>query len=283
MNHLSNSLHDTDKATMLHPVTDARAHEAHGPMIVDRGAGIRLWDTEGREYIDGLAGLWSVAVGYGEPRLRDAAAAQMDRLPFYHTFASKSHAPAIRLAAKLTEMAPEGLTRAFFTSSGSEAVDTVVKMLWYRNNALGRPEKKRFLARTKAYHGITVAAGSLTGLPANHRDFDLPAIPVTHLTCPHHYRFGRDGEDEAAFAARLLAEAEAAILREGPETIAAFIGEPLMGAGGVMPPPEGYWPGIAALCQRHDILLGGRRGSSTGSAAWARRGARRPTASRPTS
>lgn len=152
-------------------------------------------------------------------------------------------------------MTPEGLDRVFFTNSGSEANDTVVKMVWYMNNALGRPEKKKFLARTKGYHGITVASGSLTGLPANHRDFDLPVIPVTHLTCPHHYRFGRDGESEADFTARLLAEAEEVIEREGPETIAAFIGEPLMAAGGVMPPPEGYWPGIEALCRKHDILL----------------------------
>ncbi|TMV68072.1 aminotransferase class III-fold pyridoxal phosphate-dependent enzyme, partial [Thioclava sp. BHET1] len=140
-------------------------------------------------------------------------------------------------------------------SSGSEANDTVVKLVWYMNNALGRPEKKKFLARTKAYHGVTVASASLGGLVGNHRDFDLPAIPVFHLTCPHHYRFAEAGESEAQFTARLLQEAEDVILREGPETIAAFIGEPVMGAGGVMVPPEGYWPGIEALCRKYDILL----------------------------
>jgi 4-aminobutyrate--pyruvate transaminase len=129
-------------------------------------------------------------------------------------------------------MTPPQLTRVFFTNSGSEAVDTTVKMVWYANNALGRPKKKKFLARQKAYHGITVASGSLTGLPGNHRDFDLPAIPVRHLTCPHFYRFGAAGETEAQFTARLLSEAESVILAEGPETVAAFIGEPLMGAGG---------------------------------------------------
>ena len=251
----SNSLHHSDATTMLHPYTDARLHEAQGPMIIERGKGIHLWDSEGKQYIDGLAGLWSVGVGYGEPRLQAAAMAQMEKLPYYHTFAHKSHEPAIRLAEKLVEMTPENLTRVFFTSSGSEANDTVIKLVWYMNNALGRPKKKKFLARTKGYHGITVASGSLTGLPLNHRDFDLPAIPVTHLTCPHHYRFGHEGESEAEFTVRLLAEAEETIQQEDPETIAAFIGEPLMGAGGVMPPPEGYWPGIEALCRKYDILL----------------------------
>ncbi len=255
MNTHPNSLHHGDVTTLLHPFTDARKHEDQGPIIIDHGQGVTLWDTEGREYVDGLAGLWSVAVGYGQQRLVDAAARQMEKLPFYQIFAHKSHEPAIRLAEKLVEMTPEGLDRVFFTNSGSEANDTVVKMVWYLNNALGRPEKKKFLARQKAYHGITIASGSLTGLPLNHKDFDLPAIPVIHLTCPHHYRFGHEGESEAEFAQRLIDEAEEVILREGPETIAAFIGEPLMGAGGVMPPPEGYWPGIAALCKKHDILL----------------------------
>src|SRR5579863_3271381 len=170
-------------------------------------------------------------------------------------FGHKSHEPAIRLAEKLVAMTPPQLTRVFFTNSGSEANDTVVKLIWYYNNALGRPKKKKFLARKKAYHGITVASGSLTGLPNNHRDFDLPAIPVRHLTCPHFYREGKAGESEAQFTARLLAEAEAVMLEEGPETIAAFFGEPLMAAGGVMPPPQGYWPGIEALCRKYDILL----------------------------
>jgi 4-aminobutyrate--pyruvate transaminase len=250
-----NALARTDVATELHPYTDARLHEQTGPIVIDRGQGIYVYDTAGREYIEAMAGLWSVAVGFNEPRLVQAAAAQMSRLPYYHMFGHKSHEPAIRLGEKLIAMTPDQLTRVFFTNSGSEANDTVVKLVWYYNNALGRPKKKKFLARHKGYHGITVASGSLTGLPANHRDFDLPAIPVKHLTCPHFYRFGAEGETEAQFTARLIAEAEAVIQEEGPETIAAFIGEPLMGAGGVMAPPVGYWPGIAALCRKHDILL----------------------------
>ena len=252
---LSNSLAQADIATTLHPYTDAVLHAEKGPLIIARGQGIHVYDDRGKEYIEGLAGLWSVAVGFNEPRLVEAAARQMQQLPYYHTFAHKAHEPSIRLAEKLVEMTPENLTRVFFTNSGSEANDTVIKMVWYMNNALGRPEKKKFLARTKGYHGITIAAGSLTGLPNNHRDFDLPAIPVTHLTCPHFYRFGAAGETEAEFTARLLREAEETILQEGPETIAAFIGEPLMAAGGVMPPPEGYWQGIEALCRKYDILL----------------------------
>jgi 4-aminobutyrate--pyruvate transaminase len=244
-----------DIATELHPYTDARLHEQTGPIVIDRGHGIYVYDSAGKEYIEAMAGLWSVAVGFNEPRLVQAAAAQMTKLPFYHLFGHKSHEPAIRLGEKLVAMTPAQLTRVFFTNSGSEANDTVIKLIWFYNNALGRPKKKKFLARNKAYHGINVASGSLTGLPNNHRDFDLPAIPVRHLTCPHFYRFGAAGESESQFTTRLLQEAESVILEEGPETIAAFIGEPLMAAGGVMPPPQGYWPGIEALCRKYDILL----------------------------
>jgi 4-aminobutyrate---pyruvate transaminase len=269
---LSNSLAHTDISATLHPYTDARAHERQGPVIIDRGKGIYVYDEAGKEYIEGLAGLWSVAVGFEEPRLVKVAAEQMAKLPYYHTFSHKAHESSIRLAEKIVEMTPKPLTRVFFTSSGSEANDTVVKMVWFMNNALGRPKKKKFLARNRAYHGITVASGSLTGLLNNHRDFDLPAIPVRHLTCPHFYRFGHLGETEEAFCMRLIAEAEATILEEGPETIAAFIGEPLMAAGGVMPAPAGYWQGIKALCHKYDILLVadevitgfGRLGSSFG-------------------
>ncbi|MQQ09073.1 aminotransferase class III-fold pyridoxal phosphate-dependent enzyme [Epibacterium sp. SM1979] len=255
MSTLSNSLHAADVAHSIHPYTNARLHEEQGPLIMTRGDGARVYDSEGKEYIEGLAGLWSVAVGFSEPRLREAAMKQMEELPYYHSFAHKANEPAIRLAEKLAEMTPDGLNRAFFTNSGSEANDTVIKMVWFMNNALGRPEKKKFLSRTKAYHGITVASGSLTGLPGNHRDFDLPIIPVTHLTCPHFWRNGAEGETEAEFTARLLTELEETIVAEGPDTIAAFIGEPVMGAGGVITPPQGYWPGVAEICAKYDILL----------------------------
>lgn len=254
-NRFSNSLAAADIATGLHPYTNARLHETKGPLIMDRGEGIYVYDLNGKQYIESFAGLWSVAIGFSEPRLVDAATRQMQKLPFYHTFNHMSHEPNIRLAEKLVEISPEQFTRVSFTNSGSEANDTVVKMIWYVNNARGKPQKKKFLARTKGYHGITMASGSLTGLPNNHRDFDLPIIPVIHLTTPHLRTSGQDGETEAEFTARLLLEIEDTILAEGPDTIAAFIGEPLMAAAGVLVPPAGYWQGVEALCQKYDIVL----------------------------
>jgi len=255
MNVLPNSLHARDIAYQIHPYTNARRHERTGPIVIERGSGIHVYDDQGREYIEGLAGLWSVAVGFGENRLVEAAARQMAKLPYYHTFTHKSHEPAIELAEKVAKLAPEGLTHVFFTNSGSEANDTVVKLVWYYNNALGRPEKKKFIARNGGYHGITIASGSLTGLQLNQRGFDLPLPFVKHVTCPHHYRFAEAGESEEAFADRLAAELEATILAEGSETVAAFIGEPLIGAGGVLPPPRTYWEKVQAVCRRHDVLV----------------------------
>ncbi len=252
---LPNSIQARDVAYMLHPNTDARKHEKTGPIVIERGEGIRVYDDQGKEYIEAMAGLWSVAVGFGEPRLVEAAARQMSRLPYYPTFSHKSNEPAINLAERLVTMAPEGLAKVFFTNSGSEANDTVVKLVWFYNNAIGRPAKKKFIARHGGYHGITVASGSLTGTPVNHRGFDLPLPQMMHVTCPHHYRFAAAGESEEAFSDRLAEELEAKILAEGPETVAAFIGEPLIGAGGVIPPPAGYWAKIQAVCRRHDVLV----------------------------
>jgi 4-aminobutyrate--pyruvate transaminase len=255
MTALPNSLHARDVAYVLHPYTNARRHERLGPMVIDHGKGVYVYDDQGREYIEGMAGLWSVAVGFGEQRLVDAAAKQMAKLPYYHTFSHKSHEPSIDLAEKLVSMSPDGLDHVFFTNSGSEANDTVVKIVWYYNNAIGRPEKKKFIARNGGYHGITIASGSLTGLQVNQRGFDLPLDFVRHVTCPHFYRFGQPGETEETFADRLAAELEATILAEGPETIAAFIGEPVMGAGGVIVPPATYWEKVQAVCRKYDVLV----------------------------
>ncbi|MFB9984955.1 aminotransferase [Mesorhizobium kowhaii] len=251
----SNSLAAADIATGLHPFTNARLHEQKGPLIMERGEGIYVYDVTGKKYIESFAGLWSVGLGFSEQRLVDAAVKQMQRLPFYHTFNHMSHEPNIRLAEKLVEITPDHITRVSYTNSGSEANDTVVKMIWYLNNARGLPKKKKFLARKKGYHGITMVSGSLTGLPNNHRDFDMPIIPVIHLTTPHLRTSGLDGESEAEFTARLLAELEETILREGPETVAAFIGEPLMAAAGVLVPPQGYWQGVEAICRKYDVFL----------------------------
>ncbi|WP_152045976.1 aspartate aminotransferase family protein [Aureimonas psammosilenae] len=254
-NALPNSMHARDVEYLFHAVTNARRHEERGPIVIERGDGIHVFDDEGKSYIEAMAGLWSVAVGFGEKRLADAAYRQMQRLPYYHSFSHKSNEPAIMLAERLVRMSPAKLTKAFFANSGSEANDTAIKMVWYYNNALGRHEKKTFIARQNAYHGITIASGSLTGLPTNHRDFDLPIIPVRHVTCPHHYRNALPGESEEAFSTRLAEELENLVIEAGPETVAAFIGEPLMGAGGVLPPPAGYWEKIQAVCRKYDILI----------------------------
>ena len=255
MTPLPNSLAARDIAYYFHPATNARRHEQVGPMMIERGRGIYVFDDQGKEYIEGLAGLWSVAVGFGEPRLAAAAAAQMEKLPFYHSFSHKSHPAATTLAERLVKMAPGKMAKAHFTSSGSEANDLVIKLIWYFNNALGRPLKKKIVSRQRAYHGVTIASGSLTGLPAFHRDFDLPLPMMRHVSCPNHWRFGLPGESEEAFSTRLADELEALILAEGPDTVAAFIGEPVMGAGGVMPPPRTYWEKIQAVCRRHDVLV----------------------------
>ncbi|MDB6454113.1 aspartate aminotransferase family protein [Falsirhodobacter sp. 20TX0035] len=252
---LPNSLQGRDIRYLLHPVTNARAHEKTGPLVIARGEGIYVYDDAGKDYIEGLAGLWSVGLGFSEKRLVDAAKKQLDVLPYMHLFASKGQEPSILLAEKLVQMTPEGLDRVHFTNSGSEANDTVIKMVWFYNNAIGRPEKKKFIGRIKGYHGITIGAGSLTGIPANHKGFDLPLDFVRHVSTPHFWRFGQEGETEEQFSDRLATELEETILAEGPETVAAFIGEPLMGAGGVIVPPKGYWEKIQAVCRKYDILI----------------------------
>ncbi|MEO4043654.1 aspartate aminotransferase family protein [Hoeflea sp. CAU 1731] len=250
-----NSQAARDLQYVLHPYTNARRHEEVGPTIIERGNGVYVIDDEGNHLIEGLAGLWSVAVGFSEPRLVEAACRQMEKLPYSHIFSHKSHNPCIALSEKLVQMTPEGLDHVFFTNSGSEANDTVIKLVRYYNNAIGRPEKKKFIARQRGYHGVTVASASLTGLPLNHADFDLPIAGVLHTGCPHYYRYAEPGESETDFADRLARDLEEMILEEGPETIAAFIGEPLMAAGGVYVPPEGYWQKVQAVCREYDVLV----------------------------
>ena len=250
-----NSDEARDIAYHFHGYTNARAHEEQGPLIMDRGDGIYVFDTSGKRYIEGMAGLWSVAVGFHERRLIDAATLQMQKLPYYHNFAHRSHGPAIDLAEKLIELAPVPMSKVFFTNSGSEANDTILKMLWYRSNSMGKPEKKKVISRVRGYHGVTIASASMTGLPNNHRSFDLPIDGVLHTTCPHYWREGREGESEEQFATRCAADLDAMIQAEGPDTIAAFIAEPLMGAGGVVVPPKTYWEKIQAVLAKYDILL----------------------------
>ncbi|MEI8395258.1 MAG: aspartate aminotransferase family protein [Rhodospirillaceae bacterium] len=249
-----------DQAYLFHPYTNLKRHEQEGPFIIERGHGVMVTDDTGREYIEGMAGLWCVALGFDESRLAAAAEHQMRTLPFYHVFGHKSHGPAIDLAEQLVKLAPwplkgKPLTKVLFANSGSEANDTAIKLIWYYNNALGRPEKKKIISRMKAYHGVTVATASLTGLPNNHRDFDLPIARILHAECPHYYRHANPGESEEAYATRLAENLDVLIQVEGPDTVAAFFAEPIMGAGGVIVPPATYFEKIQAVLQRHDVLL----------------------------
>ncbi|KAG4072844.1 hypothetical protein HA402_009708 [Bradysia odoriphaga] len=224
-------------------------------MIIEGGEGIYVHDNEGRRYIEGMAGLWSVGVGFSDQRLIKAATDQLQKLPFYHNFGHKSHAPAIDLAEKLIAIAPVPMSKVFYTNSGSEANDTVLKMIWYRSNAMGQPQKKKVISRMRGYHGVTIASASLTGLPNNHKSFDLPIERVLHTMAPHFWKDGLAGETEEEFATRCADELEAMIQREGPETIAAFWAEPVMGAGGVVVPPKTYYAKIQAVLDKHDILF----------------------------
>jgi 4-aminobutyrate--pyruvate transaminase len=244
-----------DIATSIHPYTNLKVHETEGPLVITEGDGVFVRDENGKSYLEGLAGLWCASLGFSERRLAEAAYQQMLKLPFYHTFAHKAHDIGIELAEKLLGIAPVPMTKVFFVNSGSEANDTVVKLVWYYNNALGRPRKKKIISRAKAYHGVTVASASLTGLPNNHRDFDLPIANILHVDCPHFYRFGQPGESEEAFASRMADSLEKRIVSEGPETVAAMIGEPIMGAGGVILPPATYWEKVQAVLKKYDIML----------------------------
>ncbi len=255
MNIIPNSVEARDIAYHMHSYTNARAHMETGPMVIERGEGAYVFDNNGKKYFEAVAGLWSTAVGFSEQRLVDVAAKQMAKLPYYHNFASKSHSPAVDLAEKLISMAPVPMSKVFYTNSGSEANDTIVKFIWYRSNALGQPERKKIISRLRGYHGVTALSASLTGLPNNHRSFDLPFSNILHTGCPHHYRDAHVGESEVDFATRMANELEEMILAEGPETVAAFIGEPVMGAGGVVVPPATYWEKVQVVLNKYDILL----------------------------
>ena len=250
-----NSPASRDIAYILHGYTDHEAHKKQGPHILQGGKGIYVFDDTGKEFIEGMAGLWCTSLGYGEERLIEAATEQLKKLAYSHLFAGKSHDPVIDLAERLVDMAPAPMSKVFFNNSGSEGNDTVIKLVWYYNNAVGRPEKKKIISRIKGYHGVTVASASLTGLPNNHRDFDLPIANILHTSCPHYYRFGEEGESEEDFATRCAAELESMILDEGPETVAAFIAEPVMGAGGVIVPPKTYFEKIQAVLKKYDVLF----------------------------
>ncbi len=273
---MSQSLASQDLEHLFHPATDLRGHRASGPQIWERGEGVYVFDSEGKRYLEGMAGLWCTALGYGEKELARVACEQMETFCYGPLFAGKSNEPSIRLASKLAEWVPIEGARFLFGCSGSDANDAQVKLVRYYFNAIGQPQKKKLLTRGNAYHGVTLATAALTGLPAFHKHFDLPGDDVIQLTSPSYYRQHHEGESEAAFVDRLAEELEAVIEREGGDTIAAMFAEPLMGAGGVIPPPKGYFERIQPILCKHGILLVddevvcgfGRTGNPFGCQTW---------------
>ncbi len=254
MAQLSNLAH-RDIETVIHPFTNLAKHRETGPLVIEEGKGIYVYDSDGRPYIEGMAGLWCTSLGYGNEELVETAAKQMRRLSYTHIFNHKSNDVAIELAETLKDIVPCEASKILFCCSGSEANDMQVKLTWYYNNARGKPEKKKIIARKRGYHGVTVAAGSLTGLPPVHMDFDLPIKNVLHTSCPHYYREALEGETQEEFSSRMAAELDELIQREGPETIAAFIAEPIMGAGGVLVPPDDYFPKMQKVLEQYDVRM----------------------------
>lgn len=240
---------------LLHPTTNLKAAADRGSLVVTRAKGVRVFDASGKDYIEGLSGLWCVALGHGDEELAEVAAEQIRTLSYATLFGGKAHEGALALSQKLVEMAPFPAAKVFFGQSGSDANDTQIKLIRYYNNLIGRPAKKKIVALDRAYHGVTIGAASLTGLPAFHKQWDLPMPGVLRVGCPYHYIFAGPGEGEDAFTTRLAGELDALIEAEGPDTVAAFIAEPVMGAGGVIIPPAGYFAKIQSVLGKHDVLM----------------------------
>jgi len=239
---------------ILYPTTNLAAIEQ---LTLTRGEGVYVYDDAGKQYLEGMAGLWCTALGYGNEELVEAAAAQMRSLPYTHLFGGKTHPVAIELAERIAAMVPVKDARVFFGNSGSDANDTHWKLLRYYHTVTGRPQKRKIIARQRGYHGVTVAAAAMTGLVPQHQHFDLPldALGILRVDATHYYRQGLPGETEEEFASRLVAQIEELILREGPDTVAAMIAEPVTGAGGVVLPPRGYWENLQPLLKRYDVAL----------------------------
>ncbi len=245
-----------DATHHLHPYTHLRQLEQEGPLVIVRGEGVRVFDEQGNAYIEGMAGLWCASLGFSEQRLVEAAHRQMQTLPYYHAFSGKVPGPVTDLVETMIRWAPTPeLKRVLFANSGSESNDTAFKLVRYFHNAIGKPAKKKIIARNLGYHGVTAAAASMSGIPSMHQHFDLPLEGVLRVSAPHRYRFGLEGESEAQFVDRLARELEELIAREGADTIGGFIAEPVQGAGGVIIPPAGYFEAVQAILKKHDILF----------------------------
>ena len=246
-----------DRESFFHPSTHLAQH-ARGETatrVITGGNGVFIRDRDGKEFLDAFAGLYCVNVGYGRSEIADAIAEQARELAYYHAYVGHGTEVSIRLAQMILDRAPANMSKVYFGLGGSDANETNVKLVWYVNNVLGRPEKKKIISRWRGYHGSGLMTGSLTGLELFHKKFDLPLAQVIHTGAPYYFRRPEATMSEAAFTAHCAAELEALIEREGADTIAAFIGEPVLGTGGIVPPPEGYWEAIQAILRRHDILL----------------------------
>ncbi|WP_134494819.1 aspartate aminotransferase family protein [Microvirga pakistanensis] len=256
-NNLDNQLDAWDRDHFFHPSTHMAQH-ARGETpnrIITGGEGVYIVDRHGKRSLDAFAGLYCVNVGYGRTKITDAIAAQAAALPYYHAYVGHGSEPSIRLAKMIIDRAPKGMSRVFFGLSGSDANETNIKLVWYMNNVLGRPEKKKIISRWRGYHGSGLMSGSLTGLAAFHNLFDLPRAPILHTEAPYYFRRPDRAMSEEQFSQFCADKLEEMIQAEGPETIAAFIGEPVLGTGGIVPPPKGYWEKIQAVLEKYDILL----------------------------
>jgi 4-aminobutyrate--pyruvate transaminase len=251
----ANSLEVRDARSVIHGLTNLKLHATRGATVIERGDGVWVTDTHGKDYIEAMSGLWCIALGYGNERLADVAAQQMKTLAYYPLTNHKSHPPVIALADKLLAMAPVPMSHVWFASTGSEANDCAARLAWYYWNAVGRPDKRKFIAHQLAYHGNTIATASLSGVSYAHDKFNLPLPGFLHVATPHHFRHARAGESEEQFTDRLIAGIEQLIAREGADTIAAFFTEPVMAAGGIVVPPRGYFEKLQRLLARHEILL----------------------------
>ena len=265
-----------DIAHHVHPQSNLRQHAEQGPTMIVRGEGVFIYDTEGRQIIDGFSGLGCVSLGYHNERLAEAARRQMNTLPFAPTFYNRSHPRVAELGERLIGLAPGDMSRVMFQCSGSEANDTAIKLLWYANTARGEPNRRKIIGRIRGYHGNTVATASLSGQPHMHAKFGLPLPEFKHTELPNYYRFHIDGESEEEFSARMARSFEDLILAEGPETIAAFFAEPAISGGGALMPPNGYWEEMQAVLRKYDIrfvvdevVCGfGRTGNLWGAETW---------------
>lgn len=249
------SLEQADRNHLFHPFTGIADNLAQGPRVMVAGKGMRIKDNHGREYLDAMAGLWCVNVGYGRAEITEHLYEQSRRLSYFHAFNSMSIDISIRCAEKLLSLAPPQMSKIFFGCSGSDANETQIKLVWLYNNILGRTSKKKIIARANAYHGSTVATASLTGMAGMHAAFDLPIQRFLHVSSPLLYRNILPGQSEQEFSAGLAQELDDLIESEGADTVAAFFAEPVMGAGGLVPPPQGYFEAIQPVLEKHDVLL----------------------------